>query len=268
MKRFLGFLVATASTIAPAAGYAQAASAQEIAKQLANPIADLVSVPFQLNYDSGYGPSDGHRTTLNIQPVIPIAPNSEWNLISRTIVPVISQSDIAGESSSQFGLGDILQTFFVAPDKAPSDEWFIGLGGAILLPTATDDMLGADKWAAGPAAIALQQNGPWTYGGLANHIWSFAGDDERPDVNLTFIQPFITYTTSKAWQYSFTSESSYDWETNQWSVPINISAGKTVTVSGMPISISGGIRYWAESPENGPDGLGFRLMTTLVFPKR
>lgn len=252
---------------APAATSAQPASVEEIAKQLANPIASLISVPFQFNYDSGFGPSDGHRTTLNIQPVIPIALNNNWNLISRTILPVIDQSDIAGNSGSQFGLGDTLQSFFIAPNKSPADGWIVGVGGAFLLPTATDDLLGGDKWGAGPSAIALRQKGPWTFGGLTNHVWSFAGDDDRPDVNQTFLQPFVSYTTPEAWQYSFTSESSYNWETEDWSVPLNFVVGKTVTISGQPISISGGVRYWAESPSSGADGFGFRFQTTFVFPK-
>lgn len=261
--KFLSFLLLASSMAATA----QAQSEEEIAKQLANPIADLVSVPFQFNYDSGIGPADGHRTTMNLQPVAPFELNGNLNLISRTILQVVSQSDVFGNSGSQFGLGDTLQSFFIAPNKSPEDGWVIGGGAAFLLPTATDDLLGADKWGAGPTAIAIRQIGPWTIGGLANHIWSFAGDDDRPDVNQSFAQPFLAYTTPQAWQYSFTSETSYNWETEEWSVPLNFLVGKTVAISGRPVSISGGVRYWAESPASGPDGFGFRLVTTLVFPK-
>lgn len=267
MLKPLKKLIGLTCLLSPAGVAAQVASEEEIAKQLANPISSLISAPFQFNYDSGFGPADGHRTTLNIQPVAPFALNGNVNLISRTILPVISQSDVFGKSGSQFGLGDTLQSFFIAPNKSPDQGWLISGGAAFLLPTATDDLLGADKWGAGPTAIAIRQLGPWTMGGLVNHVWSFAGDDDKPDVNQTFMQPFFAYTTPEAWQFTFTSETTYNWETEDWSVPLNFLVGKTVNISGRPVSFTGGVRYWAESPDSGPDGFGFRFVTTLVFPK-
>jgi hypothetical protein len=170
----------------------------DLAKQLSNPIESLISVPFQFNYDSGYGPNDGNKTVLNIQPVIPISLNADWNLISRTIVPVVSQNDIAGNSGHQFGLGDTLQSFFFSPAQPTSGGIIWGAGPAFLLPTATDPLLGGEKWGAGPTVVALKQDGPWTYGMLANHIWSFAGDHSRDDVSSSFLQPFVSYTTPDA----------------------------------------------------------------------
>lgn len=240
----------------------------DLAKQLSNPIASLISVPFQFNYDTGYGPSDGDRMTLNIQPVIPISLSDDWNLISRTILPVISQNDIAGPSGNQFGLGDTVQSLFFSP-VAPGPGGLIwGAGPVILLPTGTDPLLGSDKWGAGPTGVVLKQSGPWTYGMLANHIWSFAGDDARNDISATFLQPFISYTTPDAWTFALNTETTYDWESESWSVPINFMVSKLVTVNRQPISLQAGLRYWADSPEGGPEGFGGRLSVTFLFPKK
>jgi hypothetical protein len=246
--------------------YGQDSSA-DLAKKLSNPIASLISVPFQLNHDHGYGPLDGDKTTLNIQPVIPISLNADWNLISRTILPVTYQDDIAGPSGSQFGLGDVVQSFFLSPSK-PTDGGLIwGAGPVFLIPTATDDLLGGEKWGAGPTVVALKQDGPWTYGALANHIWSFAGNEDRNDISNTFVQPFLSYTTPTAWTFALNTESTYDWKAKEWLVPINLTVSKLVRVNEQPISVTAGLRYWAVAPDHGPEGFGFRLGLTFLFPK-
>ncbi|WP_353643122.1 transporter [Mesorhizobium sp. WSM2239] len=265
-KQLSLFLSGTVAIAVGAPGLALSDDA-DLAKQLSNPIASLISVPFQFNYDSGYGPDDGYRATLNIQPVIPISLNDDWNLISRTILPIITQEDIAGPSGSQSGLGDITQSLFFSP-KAPGPGGVIwGAGPVILLPTATDDLLGGGKWGAGPTAVALKQDGPWTFGMLANHIWSFAGDEDRGEINATFLQPFVSYTTPDAWTFGVNTETTYNWTSGEWSVPINLTAAKLVKFGNQPVSFTVGTRYWAESPENGPEGWGFRGVVTLLFPK-
>ncbi|MEW9807526.1 transporter [Mesorhizobium sp. ZMM04-5] len=259
-------LIVAAAGLFAATGLASAQDT-DLAKQLSNPVASLISLPFQFNYDSGFGPDDGHRVTLNIQPVIPFELSSDWNLISRTIIPVIWQEDVAGPSGSQFGLGDTVQSLFLSP-SAPGPGGIIwGAGPVFMLPTSTDPLLGGDRWGAGPTGVVLKQSGPWTYGVLANHIWSFAGPDAAPDVNATFVQPFLTYTTDDAWTFAFNTESTYDWEAEQWSVPINFMVSKLVKFGEQPVSFQAGVRYWAESPDAGPDGLGFRGAVTLLFPK-
>ena len=186
---------------------------EEIAKKLANPIASLISVPFQLNYDSGIGPNDnGDRYALNIQPVIPISMNDDWNIISRTILPVVTQEDIFPGAGNQSGLGDVVQSVFFSPKQPTENGWTWGAGPVLLFSTATDDLLGADKWGLGPTAVALKQKGPWTYGALGNHIWSVAGDSDRQDISATFIQPFLSYITHDAITFTLNTESTYDWQ--------------------------------------------------------
>jgi len=260
-------LLACALPYLPAHAQEQAGDAG-LAQELTNPLADLITVPIQLNVDRNIGSNDdGMKVTTNVQPVVPFHLNAEWNLISRTIVPIVYQDDVVPGTGSQFGLGDINLSLFFSPKKPTAGGVVWGVGPVFLLPTATDSMLGARKWSAGPAGVALTMHGPWTAGMLANHVWSFAGDDQRPDVSNTFMQPFVAYTWPSAWTVSLQSETSYNWKSRQWSVPINVSVSKLVRVGRLPLSLLAGVGYWAESPDGGPERLRFRLQVNLVLPK-
>ena len=240
------------------------ANEAELAKKLNNPVSDLISVPIQGNLDFGLGPGDGTKWTTNIQPVMPFALNSDWNVISRTILPVIDQQGIAlGGASNEFGLGDVTQSFFFSP-KQSDPIW--GIGPAFLFPTATDDLLGTDKWCAGPTAVLVKQHGHWTYGALANHLWDVAGDEDRAGVNSTFIQPFVSYTTPKATTFSLNSETSYDWQREQWTVPVNFVVSQLVKFGDQPVQFFAGARYYFEKPDDGPEW-GLRFGVTFLFPK-
>jgi hypothetical protein len=241
---------------------------QDLAKKLSNPISSLISVPFQFNYNGDFGSvEDGSQFYVNVQPVIPITLNEDWNLISRTIMPIIHQEDIFPGAGTQTGLGDVTQSLFFSPSQSINGfTW--GAGPVFLIPTATDELLGSEKWGAGPTAVALWQGFGWTIGALVNHIWSFAGDDDRQDISSTFLQPFISYTTPTAWTFTLNTESSYNWETEEWSVPINGQVSKLTRFGKQPVSLFAGIRYWADSPEHvGPEGWGARAGIVFLFPK-
>jgi len=239
-----------------------------LALQLSNPVAALISVPLQLNYDQNIGPADdGDRWLLNVQPVIPFDLNDEWNMISRTILPVVRQSDVFPGAGTQTGIGDVVQSIFFSPKAPTASGWIWGAGPVLLLPVGSDDLLTTDKWGAGPTAVVLKQSNGWTRGMLANHLWSFAGDDDRADVNATFLQPFLTYTTPTQWTFGLNTESTYDWENEEWSVPVNVSASKLTRVGSQLVSLGGGLRYWLDSPDSGAEGLGFRITVTLLFPR-
>jgi hypothetical protein len=240
--------------------------AAELAKKLQNPVASLISVPLQFNWDTGIGSEDASRYTLNVQPVIPFSIGKDWNLITRTIVPFIyAEASVAG-GDDKSGLGDIVQSFFLSPKAPTSGGWIWGAGPVLLYPSATENALGSEKWGAGPTAVMLKQDSGWTYGLLANHIWSFAGKDSRADVSATFLQPFVSYTTKTYTTFGLNTESTYDWKNSQWTVPINLTVSQLLKLGNQPISLQLGWRYYAVKPDGGPDW-GLRFVVTFLFPK-
>jgi len=244
---------------------ADAKAAAELAKKLSNPIASLISVPIQNNWDFGIGSANAMRYTANIQPVIPFSLNTNWNLITRTIVPVIYAESTGPGVGDKSGLGDIVQSFFFSP-KEPVGGWIMGAGPVLLYPTATDDALGSEKFGLGPTAVLLKQQNGWTYGLLANHIWSVAGEGGRADVNATFLQPFVSFTTKTVTTFGLNTESTYDWSHHQWTVPLNASVSQLVKLGGKPVQFALGFKYYAEKPDGGPDW-GLRFTVTFLFPK-
>jgi len=250
-----------------AAGAAPTDENADLAQELTNPLADLMTIPIQINYDQDIGAGDdGERLRTNVQPVIPFQFNETWNLISRTIVPVIHQDDIFPGEGSQFGLGDTSLSLFLSPKKPTANGLLWGVGPIFLVPTATGSLLGGEKWGAVPTAVVLTMRGPWTMGALANHVWSFAGDSDRSDISNTFMQPFAAYTWPNAWTLSAQSESEYNWKTEKWSVPVNVAVSKLVYLGKLPVSLQAGVGYWLASPDTGPEGWRFRLQANFVLP--
>jgi hypothetical protein len=254
---------APAGTEPPAAPAADHST--DLAKKLQNPVADLISVPFQFNYDEGFGPKDGARYTLNIQPVIPISISEKWNLISRTILPVIDQESIADGIDSDFGLGDVTQSLFFSPKK-PVGGWILGFGPAALLPTGTSPRLRNEQLGLGPTVVALRQEHGWTYGLLANQIWAVTDSDDHDTINASFIQPFLSYTWPSATSLTLNSETTYDWTHHEATVPLNLMLSQLVKFGKQPVNFQIGGRYYVDSPDGGPEW-GLRFAITFLFPK-
>ncbi len=243
--------------------------AESVAKQLANPIANLVSIPLQFNWEQGVGVNDDLRTVINFQPVVPFTLNEDWNVIGRMILPYISQPSLIPGASATSGTGDMLLSLFLSPTKPGVAIW--GFGPVVALPMTTDPFLGTGKWSAGPTAVVLKQSGQWTYGGLINHLWSFAdtGDIARNDVDQTYLQPFLAYTTKTAVTYNISSESTANWEAvsgEEWTVPINLSVSKVTKLGPFPFSFSAGAGVFVETPEGGPEWK-LRFTATLILPR-
>ena len=262
---------------------AEADEADQLAKKLNNPISSLISVPFQANEDWGYGPSgNGYKFTLNIQPVIPISISKDWNVIVRTILPIVSQHDLffvpnlpkdspfQPQNRSQDGLSDTLQSFFFSPKNPGPFGLIWGLGPALLYPTGTHPFLGTGTFSLGPTFVVLKQDGPWTVGALMNQIWSVAIEEHRKTVSQMFVQPFVSYTNKMHTTFFVNTETTADWnassENGKWTVPINFGLSQILKIGKQPISLQIGGRYYADTPRYGPTW-GARFTFTLLFPE-
>lgn len=260
--------LATSAWVLATPAQAQDDQATELAKKLSNPVASLISVPLQYNYDEYGGANDGAAVSkLIMEPVIPFSLNENWNLITRTLIPLVDQQDFPVAAVNESGLGDITSSLYFSPKSPTAAGWIWGAGPVLLLPTATEDVLGTEKWGIGPTGVVLKQTGPWTVGMLAGHIWSVAGDDSRDDVSSTTLQPFFSYTTQTHTTIGAYTESAYDWKSEQWQVPLIVQAGQLFKIGPQILQLAVAGKYWAESAENGPEGWGLRMQLTFLFPK-
>ena len=232
----------------------------EFAKKLSNPIADMASIPLQLNWEQAVGPGNQLRFVMNFQPVVPFKLTPKMNLISRFILPYINSPTVSPDSLATSGTGDIVFSLFFSPSTSKV-VW--GVGPAFNLPTNENSRLGSGEWGIGPTAVVLQQRGPWTYGGLVNHL---AGDD----LNTTFLQPFLARQFAKAITLSVNTETTYNWEADEgeeWTVPVNVVVSKVTRLGPLPFSVGGGAGYYVDSPTNGPEWK-LRAVFTLILPSK
>jgi hypothetical protein len=267
ISRAVGGLIAGVTAFAALPAGAEK-SQEELAKESQNPVAALISLPLKLDYDRDIGPAEqGNKTVLTVQPVIPFSIGNGWNLISRTLVPLISQQDVVPGAGTQSGLGDISQQFYFSPEAPTAGGWIWGVGPLALLRTGADNLT-ASKWGLGPTGVLLKQEHGWTYGLLVNHLWSVAGSAQARDISATYVQPVLSYTTKTYTTFGINTESTYNWETRQWSVPVNLTLSQILKIGGQPLSLQAGVRYWADTPDGiGPKGWGFRFQLTFLFPK-
>ena len=247
-------------------GKAETDGGGDLAKASQNPLADLISVPFQDNINLGAGPFDRTTNVMNIQPVVPIKLSSKWNLVTRTIIPVISQGHVESPDGTTSGLGDLNPTAWLTPAKPGKVIW--GVGASVTLPTATDDRLGSGKWTAGPSIVVLAMPGKWVLGGLAAQTWSFAGDESRDDVSLFFSQIFVNYNLACGWFLTSAPIITANWKATgeKWTVPVGAGFGRVMKVGKQPINFFGAVYYIPE--DDGPSAKWTaKFNVTLLFPE-
>jgi hypothetical protein len=250
----------------PPAAPATQAGAEDLAKKLSNPISDLVSVPFQFNWEQNVGPDEATRFILNVQPVMPFTMTKDWNLIARVIVPFVSQPALVEGGTPASGISDVFASFFLSP-RRPGMTW--GVGPAISLPSTSIPTLGTEKWSAGPTVVVLKQTGKMTYGALWNQVWSFSGNTQRADVNQMFLQPFFAYQATRTVTFTIQSETTANWEVKEdrWTVPINLILSKLSSFGVFPASYQLGVGGFAAHPEVGPSWK-VRGAIVILLPRR
>jgi hypothetical protein len=264
-KRAFGAVLVAVLFAASAPATVQAEQSEDqLRSAVQNPLADLISVPFQNNTDFGIGDHDRTKNTLNIQPVYPVGLGS-WLLVNRVILPVVYQPDLADDSGGEWGLGDTTWSFFFAP---PSKGVTWGFGPVALIPTSTKDETGAGEWGLGATAVALWQSPKWTVGALATNVWSINAD-EGNDVNLFTLQYFINRNLANAWYLTVAPINTANWEApegEEWTVPLGGGVGKIFRIGRLPVNGLAAAYYNVEKPEGAADWQ-LRLQLSLLFPK-
>ncbi len=271
MKHCLRWVAYAACGLMAISDAAFGADVEALAKAAQNPIANMISLPFQNDTNFNVGPLNGTQNILNIQPVIPVNLNAEANLITRTIVPVISQPAFTSTQDRENGIGDIQFSAFYSPKKPTAGGWIWGAGLIAQFDTATDDRLGQGVWGLGPTAVALRSDGPWLFGALINNVWSVAKDDNRSDVNQMLLQPFINYNFphTPGRYLTFSPIITADWEAasgQKWTIPLGLGIGQITHWGHQPVNLQVSAYYNVERPDNGATWQ-LRLQVQFLFPE-
>ena len=241
-------------------------SADDLARASQNPVSAMISVPFQNNLQ--ILENNSVLNALLIQPVVPFKLGTDWNLVTRTIVPVLALSS-PPPGFDKWGLGDIQQSFFFSPAKPTSSGVIWGVGPVLSYPTASDTIYGSGKWSAGPGLVALTMRGPWVIGALLNNIWSFAGDSDRSRVSFMSLQPFVNYNLDGGWFLSSAPLINANWvapSAERWLVPIGGGGGRTFRIGSQAVTAILTGFYNVERPTGGPEW-NIRFQMTFLFPK-
>lgn len=239
-------------------------SQEELAEAAANPLADIISLPFQNNLNMNYGEFNRNLNVLNIQPVIPLMGGK---LITRTVIPIVNIPDFSSESGKfTSGLSDIVFTAFYVPESK-GIMW--GFGPVLELPTG-GSLRGSEKWSAGPSAVALVQKEDWTIGALMNNTWSFAGDSTREEVNRMLINLFVVKQLGDGWYVNSAPIITADWTAaseDQWIVPLGGGGGKVIMLGGkLPVNVQTQFYYNVVRPDFGPEWQ-WRFQLQIMLPK-
>ncbi|MCM8612011.1 neuromedin U [Accumulibacter sp.] len=259
-------LVAATVAMVPAAA---ALSSEELAKLAQNPVGNLVSVPFQNNTNFNTGPREGTQNVLNIQPVVPVELNSEWNLITRTIVPVITQPGFTPGQDQTTGIGDTSFTAFLSPAQPKSLIW--GVGPVVQIPTNSNDRLGNGNWGLGPSFVVLHldKGDPWVYGVLVNNVWSLSSSRQGGSYNNGLIQPFINYNFPGGTYLTSSPIATVNWKADggqKWTLPIGGGIGRIFHFGRLPVNMQLSAYYNVVHPDDGPNWQ-LRAQVQLMFPK-
>jgi len=248
-----------------------AMSAEELAKLAQNPVGNLISLPFQNNTNFNVGPLSGTQNILNIQPVIPFAVNNDWNLITRTIIPVINQPGFLPGQDSVNGVGDIQFNAFLSPSEPSAGGLIWGAGVITQVPTHTNDRLGNDRWGLGPTAVVLrlEKGSPWVYGALFNNVWS-VGSDSDPAYNNFLLQPFVNYNFPQGFYLTSAPIVTANWKADnddRWTVPLGGGVGKIFHFGRLPVNTQLSAYYNVVTPDSGGADWQLRAQVQLMFPK-
>jgi hypothetical protein len=253
-----------------ALGAPDAAAKEDLAKATQNPVADLISLPFQYNLNFGVGPEDQKQSVLNIQPVYPLELSSDWNLITRTILPVISQPSFGTPDGTTNGIGDVQFSAFMSP--AHSGDWIWGAGAIVQAPSASNPVLGQGKWGIGPTVVVLHltKGSPWVYGALVNNVTSVGGNVNRATVNQALVQPFINYNVPSrpGMSVGFSPIITANWraQSDQWTVPLGLGLSQVLFIGNQAVSVQlAGYSNVVRQQYTG--SWTARLQLTLLFPR-
>jgi len=265
--RFISLLALLVFSV-PALAQEQKHDNAELSKKLANPVASLITIPIEYNKDADQGPNeDGEVWTVKFTPVVPIKVNDNWNLITRTIFSYVDQ-DLPHVGLDETGISDVALSLYFSPSEIGDSGIIWGVGPLLLFNSATEDSLGAGRWGAGPAAVALKQFGPWTVGGLTSYTLDMGGDSDRADIESLFFQPFLSYTMPNGkTSLTLQSEITRDLENYNTRGFALFQVNQMFTVGKQIMQGRIGVKHWYESEDFGPDSTELNLRLTFLFPK-